>query len=383
MSIGNSEALFNEIHSNDKAFTDIMRNNFYLILTLFFISCPSQGLGFALPRTITSSTSKTPNNLESNKEVHSVIPRRTSGLNAVGGATTVASIGFPKLSTIVATTLTPTLLGFYKIEYGVGYAYGAATAGTAALALRPLLSSSAPTPFTLWAQLHAAAIIFYGIRLNFFLLYREIFIGRFRKMRDKIEDKRTSERQKQNILSKIASRTPFVLGCAFLYAGLATPALVSAKMSDTAVVISSKKGLSLLYEILVCGTWFGFGLGAIGDFNKSIMKALKGEDHLVTNGVYRFFRHPNYTGEVIGWTSNFLASLVSIFLSSNDCTLKVLKSLALPLMTSVFGVFGILGVLLSATTGLEGRQKEKYGETKEYSEWIKTSWKGFALPKKD
>ena len=43
----------------------------------------------------------------------------------------------------------------------------------------------------------------------------------------------------------------------------------------------------------------GFLLGAVGDLNKTIGKALKGEDELITGFVFRFFRHPNYTGEVI------------------------------------------------------------------------------------
>ena len=37
---------------------------------------------------------------------------------------------------------------------------------------------------------------------------------------------------------------------------------------------------------------------------------------------------------------------------------------------------GILGVLVGATTGLEKKQKEKYGGTLEYEAWIKTSWLG-------
>jgi len=43
----------------------------------------------------------------------------------------------------------------------------------------------------------------------------------------------------------------------------------------------------------------GFLLGSVGDLNKTIGKALKGEDELITGFVFRFFRHPNYTGEVI------------------------------------------------------------------------------------
>ena len=125
-------------------------------------------------------------------------------------------------------------------------------------------------------------------------------------------------------------------------------------------------------------------LGAIGDFNKSLIKSIKGEHHLVIGGVYKCFRHPNYTGEIIGWTSSFLASIVAMLLSSNkSIDLKLWKELAFPLVTSFFGVLGVVFVLVSATPGLKRRQKEKYGGTDFYSNWIKTSWKGFSLPDKE
>ena len=200
-------------------------------------------------------------------------------------------------------------------------------------------------------------------------------------MRERIEEKRTKNGDgKEGILGRITSRAPFVLSCSFLYACLIMPALVSAQMSTPAAVItSSKQNALLLYKVLVCSTWFGFGLGAIGDFNKSLIKGIKGSDHLVTGGVYRFFRHPNYTGEMIGWTASFLASIASVFASSNELKLN----LAFPLVTGLLGVVGISFVLLGATSSLELKQKEKYGEKKEYVQWIQKSWKGFTLAKKN
>ena len=138
----------------------------------------------------------------------------------------------------------------------------------------------------------------------------------------------------------------------------------------------------MLYKFFVSLTWFGFVLGALGDLNKSLVKKIKGEDHLVTGGIFRLFRHPNYTGEMIGWTASLLASVVSIFAASiGSKSTAFLKSMALPLVTSLTGAMGILFVLLGATTGLESKQKEKYGERPEYIEWVKTSWKGFSLAK--
>ena len=49
------------------------------------------------------------------------------------------------------------------------------------------------------------------------------------------------------------------------------------------------------------------------------------------------------------------------------------------LLLSVMGAAGISFVLATATTGLEFRQKEKYGDTDEYQEWIKKSWVGFKM----
>lgn len=360
------------------------------ILTLFLVGSTH---AFVVPRqTVSLSRGVDVDDTALSSQQHSKPPTAatvkamssSTALNVVGGTAVASSIALPKLSTMIATTVTPTLLGFYKYEYAVSYAYGAGTSITAALILRSLLSSavstSTSTPLASLAQLHAAAIVFYGVRLNLYLLYREIFLERFRKMRERIEEKRT----KGNIgaVKNILSRVPFILSCSFLYLGLVYPAFISAEVSYSIGAITTNYS-TMLYKVLVGLTWFGFGLGALGDFNKSLIKKLKGEDHLVTGGIFSVFRHPNYTGEMIGWTASFLASIASIFALPGASRIKVLKSLTFPLITSMTSVMGILFVLLAATTGLESRQKEKYGEKTEYVEWIKKSWKGFSLAKKE
>lgn len=52
----------------------------------------------------------------------------------------------------------------------------------------------------------------------------------------------------------------------------------------------------------------GFAVAALGDLQKSLTKAIRGSDHLVTGGIFRFLRHPNYTGEVFGWTASTVAA---------------------------------------------------------------------------
>eukprot|EP00558_Chaetoceros_sp_UNC1202_P005311 CAMPEP_0197236656 /NCGR_PEP_ID=MMETSP1429-20130617/3692_1 /TAXON_ID=49237 /ORGANISM="Chaetoceros sp., Strain UNC1202" /LENGTH=281 /DNA_ID=CAMNT_0042695489 /DNA_START=349 /DNA_END=1194 /DNA_ORIENTATION=+ len=279
------------------------------------------------------------------------------------------------------------------------------------------------------AKVHAAAIVFYGVRLNLFLLYREVFIPRFRMMRQKIEARQTKKEVGTGIMGRLMKRTPFILSCAVLYAGLSCPALISGKLiqmsndataasavaavatssvrartrsaaaksvataaakaaaasSTTSGILSNLSSTCVAltaYKILVGMTWFGFALGALGDFTKTFVKARCGEDHLVTSGIFSFLRHPNYTGEVIAWTASFLASIAAIFCVSGLKLQLVLKSLALPMLLSFSGAIGIIFVLCAATTNLERRQKKKYGETPAYNNWLLNSWPGFKLPPK-
>lgn len=232
------------------------------------------------------------------------------------------------------------------------------------------------------AGMHALALFFYGTRLDLFLLYRETCLPRFRVMRERIEDRA----KKQGSRLK---RTPFILSCAFLYFCMMVPVLVTSQLCGEigmggvmfdGLQIGIVPWLEQILRVLVGLTFSGFLLGAIGDMNKSFSKLLRGEDALITGGVFRFFRHPNYTGEVIGWVSSCLAAFTAVaWKAANGDGVGVLKNMLPFLGMSVLGAIGITFVLGTATAGLEFRQNEKYGDTKEYQEWVKRSWVGFTL----
>lgn len=254
----------------------------------------------------------------------------------------------PSLSKVAASCLLPTSLGFIKSEYGVSYGYGTSVALLAFSILQQVTPDTIP-------YYHALALLFYGTRLDLFLLYRELFIPKFRKFRDEIEEKAPSNR---------LSRAPFIASCALLYACLAAPLFVTSTCTAT---------FSTITEELVACTWIGFILAALGDLQKSIVKATNGEDTLVTGGVFRFLRHPNFTGETLAWTSSFLAAI----------SVGNWRSNAGLLAASALGWAGIVFVLAMASTNLEKKQKEKYGDTPEYQEWVDGSWAGVTLAKKD
>ncbi|KAL7528380.1 hypothetical protein ACHAXR_002416 [Thalassiosira sp. AJA248-18] len=340
---------------------------------------------------------------------------------AAAASDTVVPLVLPTIPRLALVCLLPTLLGYYKSEYGVSYGYGTAIAASsylilssiataAGLPLLPamkeslsftsfqtagILTSLSTTLKNLQTLLptslpafHAAALFIYGTRLDLFLFYREVFLARFRAMRERIEERA----KKQGSRWK---RTPFLVSCAFLYFCMMSPLLITSQLCD-GVTMTCGPGLlgglgtgglvSILEQSLrlsVFGALFGFLLGAFGDLNKTISKAVQGEDALITGGIFRFFRHPNYTGEVIGWVSSCLAGFLAVawkmLSEGSGGRMPLWKSMAPYLLTSVMGAIGITFVLATATTGLEYRQKEKYGDTDEYQEWIKKSWVGIKM----
>lgn len=253
----------------------------------------------------------------------------------------------PALPVIAACCTVPTCIGYWKSEYGVSYAYGGATAMMGALVLR-----AAPTPL---AKVHAAALLVYGLRLNTFLLWRELSVEKFREFREKVEARAVAAGSR-------LKRTPFVLSCAALYACMSAPMIVTA----------STAAADPLTAALVGVAWFGLLLAAIGDFVKSAVKAKEGPNVLVTAGPFRFFRHPNYTGEQILWTSSACAGFASALAGG----LPALRASVGWLAASIVGWAGIFFVLAKATANLEKKQAERF---EKYASWQKSSWGGVGL----
>lgn len=317
----------------------------------------------------------------------STTPRTTpssSGLQAVPAALTA----LPLSQKIFLSCFLPTCLGFWRSEYGVSYAYGTATALTSywiyqALILPSTMSTAASVAMSNLSTWHAGALIFYGVRLCLFLLYRELCTQRMKDSVKRIEAKATARGSR-------LKRTPFVVSCAGLYFGLCAPLLLTAPLAN--VVVDINKWVVLAMKTLVSLTWGGFIFAALGDFNKSLVKARKGEDHLVTGGLFSFCRHPNYTGEIIGWTANGLLAIVSALVLAMSQTQSPIKGKAAKVMllsvpklvgytaASIMGALGLDFVLVQATGGLEKRQKETYGESKVYQEWVENTWPGFETP---
>ena len=253
----------------------------------------------------------------------------------------------PSLAALTAASVAPTCLGFWKNGYAVSYAYGGAMAAGALLTL-PHTSGLAAA--------HALAYIFYGVRLNLFLLYRELALPE-------------SVHQMVNRpagLKERLKRAPIILGCSGLYFCMLASLRVTATIGTT---MSGPSGMAvgLMYA--------GLGIAALGDTVKSVVKAKEGKDTLVTAFPHNLLRHPNYTGEFFGWTASFAAAILAAASSGT------LLSSAVWLIAAAVGTAGIQFVLAGAAGGLEKKQKEKHGGSAEYDEWIRQSWPGPVLAK--
>lgn len=216
---------------------------------------------------------------------------------------------------------------------------------------------------------HSSLYILYGARLCLFLMMRG------RRM-DFISPKDATWKER-------LKRLPLIVGCAFLYFCMAAAPLrissctAAAQVLAESVSVSSFPKIAALWATVAVG-FGGFLLAAIGDWYKSKVKARDGPDKLVTTGPFRYLRHPNYTGEMIGWTCTCLILPILQTGAYTAAVTTTVRPIVPWLVCSIVGWFGICFQVLAreATGGLEKKQKEKYGGTPEYEKWVKNSWSG-------
>ena len=271
-----------------------------------------------------------------------------------------------------ASSILPACLGLWKIGYGISYAYGGTMLLSAMLSFLHITSASPATlssPALKLALFHAITLFFYGARLIIFLLKREITLPvEIHQMKRK--DASFKERLK---------RLPVIFGCATLYYLLSSPLRITTSLAlggfESTIHATKDSSVLLILSLL------GFVFAAWGDSYKSNMKAKAANlgitgDCLITTGPYLYFRHPNYTGEMFGWTFGLIAML-RLVRPSAGLPMSIITWLA----ASVLGWIGIMYVLaVEATAGLERKQKKKYGGTEKYDLWMKNSWSGPMLP---
>lgn len=160
---------------------------------------------------------------------------------------------------------------------------------------------------------------------------------------------------------------------------MVSPSVLVIGASSAGANLSGASLAAKVFRYCLLAMYAGLALDAVGDTYKSASKAFRGEAALVTGGPFYFLRHPNYTGEQLLWTANFISGIAAVAAVG---TRHAWISVGGWLMASALGLSGIMFVLMQATGGLEAKQKEAYSADPVYQKWVAHSWKGLALARK-
>ncbi len=138
-------------------------------------------------------------------------------------------------------------------------------------------------------------VTLWGLRLSGYLLYRNWGKG---------EDPRYEAiSQKWGAWFYLRSFFQIFMVQAVLLFIIATPVI--------AINISKTEGLFRLFDYFVVLCWMiGFAFEVIGDYQ--LTKFLAKKEHtgkILTTGIWRYTRHPNYFGEIVMWFSLYLLAI--------------------------------------------------------------------------
>lgn len=232
----------------------------------------------------------------------------------------------------LAIALVVSAIGFYRVVYFVSLGYGFSIAAMAAAAF-----TFSWQGMTLALALQALVLLIYGLRLGLFLLYRE-YQDSFRS------DKEETER-------RYKVRNPLVilaiwLSVSILYASMFSPFVFHAESSAFAGPL----------------VWLGLGIALLGivmesaaDFHKTRFKK-KQPNQFVSSGLYKFVRQPNYFGEILVWTGNFIAGIP--FYAS-----------ALWWVIASVAYICIVLIMLGSAKRLENKQERRYGDRDDFRQY--------------
>ena len=227
------------------------------------------------------------------------------------------------------------LYGFKKFIYIISICYGLSVAIIGAFLL--FISTNLTIPELILGFLYIA----YGLRLSLFLLIREY--------KHKSYIKRVG-----NEINTTEKNMKFIIK---LFIWISVSLLYGCQTSPlTFRTISNNKNDNLVY-IGIAIILFGFLLEIKADNEKSNAKKIN-PNRFVDSGLYKIVRCPNYFGEVIFWTGNYIGGI------------KIYNG-GFQWLISTFGYFLIIYIMFSGARRIEIRQNKEYGKDPVYQKYIK------------
>ena len=228
-----------------------------------------------------------------------------------------------------------TTLGFFKFIYFISLSYGFSVSAIGAFFLIKYNVN-----LTLVQLILCILYIVYGLRLALFLAIRE---WKNKSYNEKIG----KELIKKDI--KIIFKLLIWISCALLYACQTSPL--------TFRLINNKNDNLVYIGIIIA--LFGLILEIKADKEKDAAKKIN-PSRFVDTGLYKFARCPNYLGEILFWTGNFIGGL------------KIYEG-GFQWFICILGYLLIIYIMFSGARRIEMRQNKSYGKDPEYQKYIKNT----------
>lgn len=223
---------------------------------------------------------------------------------------------------------------FYRYVYFMSVGYGLAVAGIGVALIRMFRESLQPVQIVL-----CLLMMVYGFRLSGFLIVRELKETAYQKT---LQEATSNEKG-----MPAGVKAAIWIGVTVLYVAQTSP--VFYRMYNDAPQNAA--------------AWIGAGICIIAIILESLADKQKGEqkkknpDMVATKGLYRMVRCPNYFGEILFWTGLFISGF------------GALAGFGQWLMAAA-GYVCIVMVMFNGAQRLEKRQNGRYGEKKEYQEYV-------------
>ena len=226
-------------------------------------------------------------------------------------------------------------IGFIKMIYFISYGYGFSVA---IIGFFLLLSFK---DLTLDEKILGILYIIYGLRLGIFLLIRNLNSSYTNKMKGRIKENKDF--------------ALFVLIMIWISASL----LYACQTSPLAYKIISEKKEKKYSYIGIIISIIGLIIEIEADNQKTRAKKINPK-RFVDSGFYKLVRCPNYFGEIIFWTGNFISGI------------KIYNGFV-QWFIALLGYIGIIYVIFSGARRIEIQQNISYGEDKNFQEYIKNT----------
>ncbi len=227
--------------------------------------------------------------------------------------------------------------GFRRFVYFVSLGFAFSIAAMAAVSLWIFRST-----LDWLTALQCLLLLLYGLRLGIFLARREMKPGYRRELDD-------AQERASGITFGIQIMT--WISVALLYVALFSPALFNLDFQRSTGTTPTPWLLSLGILIMAGG----LALEALADHQKSAYKQ-EHPDRFCDVGLYRWVRCPNYLGEIIFWSGNFIAGIGAY----NHWLRWIICAVALVCM---------ILIMMGSTKRLESKQDGRYGELEAYQQY--------------